>query len=325
MFKVLSVLVMMLSGCNGMVTDIANAPADENHHRMVFVGTDSIDSQAGSVGIFGVVDSGKIRVRSYTSGLFEIRGLDDCGYYYGFSTKGYGFAQIDSADLPHNEVCVFSTLYKFNGMDAVATGRLIVRRFTDPNVKRLKIRMNDIDRVGVNWVQIREDVPSHDNVGGVGGVLESRNIVVYPSGKSGKIIVTGCGIREIYNFSGVQEWKTTIDNLYKQIGGVKKSCLFNVIANNDDALKDAGSVYVSVYKGVGGYIAAPSVKIGSRSACFEFGDEYVVAVMVNGARSKLGSRKICVKKSDEYHVEAVTSKLRSFYGRYRSGVWVEMQ
>jgi hypothetical protein len=326
MFKLVFALWVLLSSCACQpVKDQAKSPAELNHNRIPI----QIDGQS-EVGINGTISGQSIiKARAYYKGSVSIRGLEDCGYYLEEGIAGLGWVSFNASELPQNEFCLYHVQARINRLDSPAIGKVLIRRFLDPNVKPLQITMNNVKRLGVNWVQLKESVSlmvskAHNEMGEESGISEDRKIIVYPSGKTGKMIITGCGIREIYYYDNTPEWQTTVDNLYKSIGQLNKDCVFTITANNDDTLKESATFLVSVYKEEGGYLAAPLVSI-DRSACFEFTDNNVIAIRINTVRSKkINQTRMCITRNDaeEYEVEAITSKQRVFWGTYKGDKWI---
>jgi hypothetical protein len=318
--------ILMVSCACQPNKDLAKAPSDLNHNRIPI----NIDGQV-EVGINGTISGQSIiKARAYYKGSVAIRGLGDCGYYLEEGIAGLGWVNFNVADLPQNEFCLYHIQSRINILDAPAIGKVLVRRFLDPNVKPLQIMMNNVKRLGVNWVQLKESPLTFlsQRVAKSGaGITEDRKITVYPSGKSGKMIITGCGVREIYYYENAPYWETSVDNLYKDIGRINKDCVFTITANNDDTLKESASFLVTVYSEEGGFLAAPLVTEGKRGRiCFEFTDRNVIGLRVNDFITKnINSKIACVFKKDQYEVEGTTSKMRIFWGTYKDNQWISVK
>ncbi|MGZ6369108.1 MAG: hypothetical protein ACXWPM_00105, partial [Bdellovibrionota bacterium] len=300
-FYLLTFLLILTACASCQFTkDLGTAPATLDQARLPIQVGDAVE-----LGIQGSTGEDTIRVRSYAEGSVSIRGLNDCGYVSSASTKSAGWVEFDASRLPQNEFCLFNLETWTNGLDAPAIGNLLIRRFLDPNVKPLKTTMNQVTRVnGLNWVQLQSG-PKLLTVGAGGGmrggILEDRHIAIFPSGKSGKLVITGCGIpANVTEYSDQPEWDTTVDYLYSSIGGVNKSCVFTITANNNDALAESATIYVKVYQQSGSFLNAPIIAQDSDQdeACFEFVDPYVVGMSVNGQWSYRSH--ICAPKADKY-------------------------
>ena len=324
------ILILVVSCACQPTKDIGANPSKLNHNRVPI----NIDNNI-EIGISGVIltDTDKdIKVRSYGYGSVSLRGLNECGF---FSEKGsnlkYGWVTFNTKELINQDLCTYTLESRSNILDAPAIGKVIVKRYIDPNVIPLKIRMNGITKNGVNWVQLKEQALNFAYMGDItntkDGIPEGHDITVFPSGKKGKMIITGCDVREVYYYDDTIDdlskgWRTTIDNLYKSIGGINKDCVFTITANNDDMLKESASFIVSVYRESGGFLTAPIVDDVGKRICFEFTDRNVVGLRVADViTNKVNTKKLCVFPRTQYEVEGITSNLRIFYGVYKNNEW----
>lgn len=312
----LIITLLILTSCVTPKTDIVPSPASLNQMRLPL----SID-QDKEIGIIGTTDSTRVlRVGTLTSGIVSIRGLKECGYYEEFGYKDKTSQEFDLRNLPQMDVCQYNLLSKSNSLDAPAIGILIVRNYKDPNVVPLKMTVNNKDFTAIGWVQLKEETVIDRNL----GITEGRKIALYPSGSKGFVNISGCGITtESYYFDNQNHlWETTLDNLYKQLGSINRSCLFDILVNNEDYLKEGGTILVNVYKGQGSFLGAPVVSTNTwKYTCFEFQDPYVVAICVNKECKGWNKKKMCVDTKGEYEVEGFTSNMRYFYGKYSQGKW----
>lgn len=316
-------LIMSCSSCQ-IIKDQAVAPSELDQNRILF----QIETK-NEVGIHGTIATDKpILIRDYGAGTVTLRGMGDCGYITSGAAKEPGWISIDPASLPDKEFCLYSAQLTTNGFDAPAIGHVLVRRFTDPNVKPLKTEVNGEIRDGVNWVQLRADSDQAStqlaNLLGNGGIFEDRDVLVYLGWHSGKLNITGCGMRpNVIEYTHMNVYRLTVDYLYKEIGNVVKSCVFTITANHDDAVKESASVFVKTYKGTGSFLDAPMVEVTDSDVCFRFQDPYVAGMAVNGKYS--GNSSMCVSKASGYIVEGVTSKSRMFYGEHSGTQWVVLK
>jgi hypothetical protein len=316
-------IFVLLASCScQVVKDQAKSPEELNHNRLLI----DIDGQK-EVGINGTISGlSIIKGRAYGKGSVGIRGLGNCGYYSEVGIGGLGWVIFNVSNLSQDEFCLYHLESNANKLDAPGIGKVLVRRFNDPNIRPLKVTMNRVTRLGVNWLQLKESAlektVAHVS-GRIGdGINEDKNIIVYPSGKSGKMIITGCGVSTVYYYSNSFEWKTTVDNLYKEIGSINQDCVFTITANNDDTLKESCTVLVSVYKEEGGFLAAPMVSIESKRACFTCTDRNAIGIRVNNSWT-LKHQSLCIPRTsdDRYEIESITSKQRVFWGVYLKDHW----
>ncbi len=322
LFPVLAVVSMMSCASCRVAKDLSQSPAEIDQNRIVL--------QTGGtteVGIHGTINPrDPLFLRSYAAGTVTIRGMDDCGFIASGSTQNTGWVSLNPNSLPRKEFCLFSLQARTNGFDAPVIGHFLVRRFLDPNVLPLRTKMNLIDRDGVNWVQIRANSGPEMTRGEkiAAGINEDREIVVYLGNHSGRLNITGCGLQpDVIEYTKEQgEFRTSVDNLYRELRTVSKSCVFTITANHDDALKESATVFVKVYEGIGSFLDAPVVDIG-RKACFSFVDPFVVGVSVNKKWRK--GKNICVDVANSYTVEGVTSKHRVFYGEHDGQDWTAIK
>lgn len=304
--------------------DTVAAPAMFNHKRLPIKINGTTEIGINGLAITSETDTSEdIFARSFDKGSLRIRGLDICGYVNGYGVEKFGWGPFELRDLPEEDICIYNIESRANKLDSPAIGSIVVRYFNDPNVEPLKIKMNGVERLGVNWVQLKasEIAVRGESQKSNAGIMENRDITIYPS-SSGKVIITGCGVKNmVYDYNGV--WSTTVDNLYKHLGGVAKDCVFTITANNIDALKESATILVSTYRDLGGFLDAPIVKNDGKEKCFEFTDMYVVGLRVNNKIVKnWNTKKLCVDKTSYYEVEGITSNLRLFYGIHNGSEWV---
>lgn len=301
-------LAVAAVSCSCMpVKDLAPAPSTLGHQRLLM----SIDGEvhAGVIGVVGTDHD--LRIQTYKTGTYEMRGIGECGFVWGEGFKDARWVQLDLSSIPRSPVCLLSLVARVNGLDSPATASVLVRRFDDPNVVPLTIAANGRERPGANWLQI----PS-EGARLMGYIPESKEIVLRPSGRSGKIHIRGCGLSESEEFDQPGEWRTNVYALYKSHkGGIDETCVFDFLVNNDDQLKEGASLLVSVYQPYGSFLEAPTTKRDGGRRCFEFQDPYVVSMAVNGdGHDRWNRRQKCVKVTDRYEVDGLTSKMRTFYG-----------
>ena len=319
-------LCLVFISCNtgSIKQDVSIAPIDVNHRRLVFNIKDKT-----FVGIGGTISrADPVTLQTYNqTGDVAIKGLADCGYTFGTGFKNVYTMDLDLLDTPDQDICVLQLTTRVNGFDAIGYGNLIIRRFTDPNIIPLDIKVNGEVRKGVNWIQIKED--SDYDVATLTGITENREVEVYPNGTSGNIVVTGCGISpvvEAYYFGAGEPhiWRTNLSYLYAQSPNkiITKSCVFTVTANNNDSLKQTATFFVAVYKQMGSFLYAPVPIVKEDKMCFEFQDLYVIGVKINEVMSNPNARVLCVPKASQYEVEGITSKFRTFYGIFKENKWL---
>jgi hypothetical protein len=319
--------LLLLASCAScqLVEDASEAPAVLSQDRAMIKIGDDVDAIQGVVG-----SETMAYVRAYGESTVTVSGLKECGYITSGSSKKSGWVPIPLSHFPDKEFCIYSVLVRGVGFDAPATGHLLIRKFTDPNVVPLTVEMNHVVRKGVNWVQLRSDseptfFASNTTLPVFGGISEGRDVVIHLGGHSGKLNITGCGFQpDVIEYENMQEMYLTVDQLYREAGKVDRSCVFTVTANHDDALKESASLFVKVYNGTGSFLDAPMVDVSSNQACFQFIDPYVVGIEVNDKKSY--SDKVCVAHAKSYVVEGVTSKFRTFYGIYDESLgWETMK
>lgn len=322
MIRIMPVMFLFLMSCASCQTvkDPAESPSSMDQDRIVMRLNETIE-----VGIGGLIDLNKtVMIRSYGAGTVTIRGLEDCGYITSGATKKTGWIQVNPLTLPNKEFCLYSLQARTNGFDAPVIGHLLVRRFMDPNVRPLKITMNNVMRDGVNWVQLMKDGPknlfaSNGPFQVPYGIFENRDIDIFLGAHRGKLNITGCGMTDVIEYQNQPTMRLTVDYLYRSIGKIEQSCVFTLTANHDDAIKESATIFIKVYSSPGSFLDAPVAEIGSE-ACFSFVDPYVVGIAINGDYSK--SRSMCVDKAANYEVEGVTSKNRIFWGLHSGSEWV---
>lgn len=306
--------VLLTSCACQPIKDPGVAPASLNQRRTI------IDvNGVKEVGINGFINKDStVKLSLPKDGTISIRGLSNCGFYSESSSNPTNMIMIDALDLPDEDFCLYSLHSRINAFDAPSIGMLIVRNFNNPNIVPLKVKMNNVQRVGVNWTQIME-MPIVSRI----GINESLKVSLYPTGTTGKLVITGCNIEPIKEFYDQDNINTimnfSIDRLYSK--AIDKDCVFHITANNDDYLMESASVFVSVYKPIGSFLPRPLVTQDSKRICFEFFDKYVVGIIVNDKYIVENNNKICVPFQSKYEIQAATAKMRTFFGVFENNVW----
>lgn len=238
-------------------------------------------------------------------GSLDITGTDNCTYDGSIGSKKAGWVQFDFSNIPQQDLCILNIQSSVKTFDAPAIGNIIVRRFDNPNIEKLKTSVDDVISFGIHALQIKEH--------------QVKTVKVFPKSETGKLIVTGCKLEKILDYSKLE---FTTEELEEFIGETE-ACALTITANNDDYLKESTTVYISYIKEIGSDLSAPAFYIQNDKACFSFSDKYVIGVYINGKISKINKRKLCVSKSAKYDVIGATSKHRIFYGIHNGSEWEE--
>jgi hypothetical protein len=322
--KLFAILFLLTAcACKNVIKDVAPSPVSLDQARALIKVNGVTES-----GINGAIDSNSsVFVRVYGAGSVSLRGLGDCGYITSRATSKLGWVGFALQNLPNKEFCLYTIQSRVDMFDSPSVGHVLVRRFLDPNVKPLTTVVNNVSRKGVNWVQLRADSALHIASTSyvpylVGGINENKDITVVLNYNSGKLNITGCGTSQVIEYTNAPTYNLTVDELYRDLGGVKQSCIFNITANHASALKESASILVKVYNQNGSFIDAPNAEMG-HDACFEFMDHYVVGIRVNNKWTY--KSRLCVDKAATYEVEGVTSNQRIFYGIHDGADWAEMK
>lgn len=327
MNRIISVLALLLCSCACIKPDLAPAPASLEQSRTIIK-----TNGAAEAGISGSIDPGaSMDVRIYGPGSVSLRGLGECGFITSGSADRPGWIRFELKDLPQKELCLYAIESRVEGFDSPSVGHFLVRYFNDPNVLPLKTSVNLVERHGVNWVQLREDQAikssSTETSHALVGIKEDREIKIFLNGNSGRLNITGrgsCQLSETIEYSNAQVMVLSVDRLYRDLGGVKNSCIFTITANHREALKESATVFIKVYRQNGSFLDAPSFKTDALNrACFKFNDDMVAGIQVNSKYSQGPS--VCVRQSADYTVEGVTSRHRIFYGKHNGEKWEEMK
>jgi len=320
-FEILIIMIFVF-GC-GMKKDIYDSPAEINQMRLPMSINGSFE-----VGFAGTTNSnGTIEIQSFGEGEVKIDGQDECGYHDGKSTTVRGWVSLPLPDID-KPYCSYLVTSEPNDFQSSAIGILVIhKKVEDSNFFLMKFKMNYVLREGVNWTQVREN----DNISASesklkilssSAIYEGYDIEIFPSGKTGELTVEGCGLKykKLYYLENTNNsFKIGLKDIYAG-SDIKGTCLFTMIANNDDTYKkDIGLALVNAYTKQGSYIEVPEVKVKklTKKVCFEFTDPYVVFIKVNDdyTKGKNDDGTLCVdKKTTKYEVEALTSMLRIFYG-----------
>lgn len=300
-------ILLLIFGCASckFPEDKADTPSLNNHNRVLLSDRDNNIE----LGVIGIINDDLVKTKLYSDGIAELRGTGDCGSYMGESNNEAGWVEFILPSFD-NKVCVYSVHAHSNVLDYPAIGKVINYKFSNPDIEPLSMKVGDKVREGVNWTQVRGE----DNR----IILESHDITISPKGNSGSVIINGCGlVNDIFTHTGNVTFNLKL--LYKAVNEIKQDCIFTILVNNDDYVKELGIFYVNVFTGLGGYIATPKVYKHFKKQCFEFNDNAVGAISVNG-KTKYNN-KLCVKESESYIVETVTRNNRVFYGVYKNGNW----
>lgn len=324
-FFLLAFLSCLLTYCNSNTVkqDSGRIPIDLNHRTVVF----SLNNEYFSGVVGTTVFNSTLKARVYGEGEVEIRGFGDCGYVNPISYQdNRAWFTIPLSELPRKPICLYKIQIRNSNFDNDGIGMIITKDLSAySDVLPAIVTVNEVKRTGVNWIQLAEDY-TLELTKLDGGILESRDIYLYPRGKKGKIIISGCGIQKmIYEFNLEENqtyWKTSLDNLYKDLGGIHQSCLFEITINNDDTyIKEDASIFVSVYKKSGAFIARPIYSEEKGKDCFDFVDSNIIGVKVDDSLSDLNEHKLCVTKAEKHTIEAITSNFRTFIGQWENNVW----
>lgn len=325
------IFLMLFISCSlfsrGVISDVSIAPSELNHKRLPMMIKGKTE-----VGINGYVLSSqneadiKLFIRAYDQGDITLRGFGECGSIFSSSQKGFGFYEFDLKNILPTETCFLSIISRANTLEAPAIGTFLLRTMDDPNVKALRTTVNRVAREGLNWIQLKSSNLIDEPRGILSaGITENRKIILHPKGSSGKIIINGCGMKDVFEFDKKGEWQTSIDTLYRHHGTIEKECAFNILVNNNDYLKESAIVYISPYRESGAFVSSPFVSENGSKLCFEFFDRNIIGIRINETYIRNGNRKLCVKKTSSYNVEGVTSKSRVFWGTYDGQNWLDMK
>lgn len=308
--KILLISLLFFS-CSCIVKkDEIVAPSDLNHHRMIL----DIDG-AKEIGINGSIDDSKIlRIRTFSSGNISIRGLGDCGYYFGKGFNKSKYVDINLSELPDKDVCIYSLVLHQDGLDKSSTGLFLLRKFKSSLIKPLKLKSNLVSRNGINWVQLRKESDDERS-----GISEDREIKIYPSGEYGYLNISGCGYKRKIDFDLKNKNDKFIElnlrDLYR--GNISKNCTFDILVNNREIpYKEGATLVVSVYDDFGSFLDTPISYncLFKIKKCFKFKDSFIGKISVNDKESGWNKKRKCVRKKKRYEVIGLTSNQRIFYG-----------
>jgi hypothetical protein len=296
-------LLFLMIACT--VMDISKSPSELHQMRLVM----KLDSVT-EVGLHGGITTGQLSIRTYGKGTAIIRGYEGCGQQDSVSFNEYGWATFDLSKLDIPDYCIFTVKLTTNKFDAPAIGKILIKKFTNPNILPLGIIANGVYRDGVNFVQVAASPTRNKSIG------ESNEIILSLNKHVGELKITGCGMtmQKIPYDETMEYYRTTLPELYKTIsaeGMIDRDCTFVFMANHNDTIKQMGMVMVNVYQDFGVWLAAPIYNDG----CFKFTDEYIAGVIVNGKQQD------CDKHANSWIVEGVTTKHRIFYGEFENGEW----
>jgi len=315
----LLILCLLSVSCNQteLIQDKNPSPASLNQKRIIFERNGEIS--LGVLKADSLADS--VRFRVYGIGTWSIDAPNPCGYHYGQGYNNQQWQTIDMLGLPTEELCKYDLTINNKDFDAPGIGNILVRRFTDTNFLPATIEVNGKIEKGSAVFQIRQDLTNN-----FGGVHESERLKIYHRMDSGTIFIHGCcnDQSDIFDFKNNDPYiETDLSYLYRYCNGINKDCIFDVRINYQSLpIKDAFSLYISVYKQSGSWLEAPAYSEENNQACFEFMDGFSSGISVNGINaSKINQHKLCVEKKDHYTVEGITSRFRTFWGIFKDGQW----
>jgi len=354
LFAVLAFLLLTACACKP-VADPYPAPDKLDQYRQVMYvenGSKEPDSMLSNY-YAGVTATTKVDQKLYArtarEGDIDIRGLDDCGYYFGKGIAGSGWASFELAPLMDQDVCVFKLHQRTNDFDAPVSGLILVRPFIHADVVPLKLMVNNVLRYGAAAIQLAREKETQDNrievrlyeanktVDENAGIQEKRSIEIMPLAKKGDIRITSnkCNYSNKYPFELTDTEptiKTSLNDWFPK-GIYNDICVFDITINSETGPKEAASVLVTTYTNYGSFLAAPSYSYDKlfKEMCFEFNDRAVVGVAVtyqkkgNWYTETDTGKKICVDKSDTtYTVEGITANWRNFWGVHDGTNWKEI-